>query len=216
MKKLSLLLALTMLLSVLAFAGCTETNNGGDDSSSDPDTSFDSESDSTVEDTDEVPASAFSSALDLYNAVWEQFAEDDKFPCGGGDVDHMAEGPGLFVMNEENADSFKYYLHVTDELYDMIDGDTATLQHMMNLNTFSSAAIRLKDSADAASFAEAYKDAIQAQHWMCGFPDKVVVVAVDDYLLIAYGHEGNINNLVAACAAVDAQSSVLVDAPAEV
>lgn len=211
MKKISLLLAMMLLLSSLAFAGCSDTDDKGN-STGDPVQSGDT-SDTTP---DEPEAPAFSSALDLYTAVWAQFGEENMFPCGGGDPDHMAEGPGLFVLNDDNADSFKYYLHVTDELYDMIDGDTATLQHMMNLNTFSSAAIKLKDSANAADFAEAYKDAIQAQRWMCGFPDKVVVVSVDDYLILAYGHEGNIDNLVAACTAVDAQASVLVDAPAMV
>ena len=51
---------------------------------------------------------------------------------------------------------------------------------------------------------------------MCGFPDKVVVISVGDYVVMAYGLEVNIDNLVAACSAVEAQSTVLVDAPAMV
>ena len=96
----------------------------------------------------------------------------------------------------------------------MLEDDVATLQHMMNTNTFSSAVARLKDPAKASEFAEAYKTAIQGQHWMCGFPDKVVVISVGNYVVMAYGLEDNIDNLAAACSAVEAQSTVLVDAPA--
>ena len=49
---------------------------------------------------------------------------------------------------------------------------------------------------------------------MCGFPDKVVVISVGNYVVMAYGLEDNIDNLAAACSAVEAQSTVLVDAPA--
>lgn len=37
-----------------------------------------------------------------------------------------------FAMTDENKETFEYLLHVNDELYDMLDDDTATLQHMMN------------------------------------------------------------------------------------
>ena len=50
---------------------------------------------------------------------------------------------------------------------------------------------------------------------MCGFPDKVVVISVGDYVVMAYGLEDNINNLVAACSAVEESATVLIDAPAE-
>ena len=49
---------------------------------------------------------------------------------------------------------------------------------------------------------------------MCGFPDKVVVISVDDYVIMAYGYEDIINDLVDACSVVAPGSRVLVDAPA--
>ena len=85
---------------------------------------------------------------------------------------------------------------------------------MMNTNTFSSAVAKLKDPSKAAEFAEAYKTEIQGQHWMCGFPDKVVVISVGDYVVMAYGAEDIIDTLIKACSEVEAQSSVLIDAPA--
>ena len=122
--------------------------------------------------------------------------EDRQFAAVGGDAEHEAEAPAKFAMTDENKETFEYLLHVNDELYDMLDDDTATLQHMMNTNTFSSAFAKLKDTSKAEEFAEDYKAEIQGQHWMCGFPDKVVVISVADYVMMAYGAEECVDDLV--------------------
>ena len=163
---------------------------------------------------DEPQAPAFASAVELYTQIWDTLGEDRQFPAAGGDAEHEAEAPAKFALTKENKETFEYLLHVTDELYDMLDDDAATLQHMMNTNTFSSAAAKLKDPSAAEEFAEAYKTAVQGQQWMCGFPDKVVVISVDDYVIMAYGYEDIINDLVDACSVVAPGSKVLVDAPA--
>lgn len=200
MKKIiSLALVFLMSLSMLMFAGCSKN-----DSSNDIDSSSDSSS------------PTFESAVALYNDIWAKFSDDDKFPCAGGDAEHSSESPAQFSLNESNAESFKYLLHVTDELYAMLDDDAATLQHMMNTNTFSSAIAKLKDPAKASEFAEAYKASVQSQQWMCGFPDKVVVISIGNYIIMAYGLEDNINNLISACSAIYEQAQVLVNTNAVV
>lgn len=163
---------------------------------------------------DESQAPAFASAEELYTQIWDTLGEESQFPAAGGDAEHEAEAPAKFALTKENKETFEYLLHVTDELYDMLDDDAATLQHMMNTNTFSSAAAKLKDPSEAEEFAKAYKTAVQGQQWMCGFPDKVVVISVDDYVIMAYGYEDIINDLVDACSVVAPGSRVLVDAPA--
>ncbi len=202
-KKISILLVITMSFTMLVLTGCNNTKDNTNDSSN-------------MDDTSNPSAPSIESALAFYTEVWAAFSEDNKFSCIGGDVEHSTEGPGQFLLTEENADSFKYLILVTDELYDMLENDVATLQHMMNTNTFSSAVAKLKDPGKASEFAKAYKTAIQGQQWMCGFPDKVVVISVGDYVVMAYGLEENIENLVAACSAVEEQSTVLIDAPATV
>ena len=167
-----------------------------------------------AETPDEPQAPAFASAVELYTQIWDTLGEDRQFPAAGGDAEHEAEAPAKFALTKENKETFEYLLHVTDELYDMLDDDAATLQHMMNTNTFSSAAAKLKDPSAAEEFAEAYKTAVQGQQWMCGFPDKVVVISVDDYVIMAYGYEDIINDLVDACSVVAPGARVLVDAPA--
>lgn len=198
-KIISILYVIGMSFVLLAFTGC---GNAKDDSSN------------KSNDTNQSAAPAIQSAVDFYTKVWDAFGEENKFSSVGGDAEHSTEGPGQFMLTEDNADSFKQLLLVTDELYDMLENDVATLQHMMNTNTFSSAVAKLKDSAKSSEFAEGYRDSIQEQRWMCGFPDKVVVISVGDYVVMAYGLEENIDNLVAACSAVETQSKVLVDAPA--
>ncbi len=197
MKKIiPVLLAMIISLVLPAFAGCGNAGDAGGNGAS------------------QSVAPAIESAVAFYTEVWAAFDDDQKFSCVGGDAQHSTEGPGQFLLTEDNKENFKSLILVTDELYDMLEDDVATLQHMMNTNTFSSAVARLKDPAKASEFAEAYKTAIQGQHWMCGFPDKVVVISVGNYVVMAYGLEDNIDNLAAACSAVETQSTVLVDAPA--
>lgn len=197
-KTISVLLILVMSIAMLTFTACGTTQK-------DENTTGGVVSDSTP---------SIASPVDFLTDVWNAFGEENQFACAGGDTDHAVEGPGVYQLNAENAESFQYLLHVTPELYEMLDGEGATLMHMMNGNTFTSAVARLKDPSKASDFAESYKNAIQAQQWMCGFPDKVVVISVGDCVVMAYGHEGNIDNLVSACSAVEEQSVLLVDAPA--
>ncbi len=197
MKKImSILLVMLLILATLAFTGCSSGKDGTHNGSQ--------------------SAPAIESAIAFYTQVWAAFGEDNKFPCSGGDAEHSTEGPGQFMLTEDNADSFKQLILVTDELYDMLVDDAATLLHMMNTNTFCSAVAKLGDPAKASEFAEKYKTAVQGQRWMCGFPDKVVVISVGDYVVMAYGLEDNIDNLIAACSAVEQQAKVLVDASAMV
>lgn len=220
-KTLTAILAIILTCSAMTLAGCGDTNDVGDETTAGDVTTAENENSGAADDETTAgdnggESSEAGSALELYTKIWDAFGADNQFACGGGDADHMVEGPGVYMINDDNAESFKYLLHVNDELYGMLDSEAATLQHMMNTNTYCSAIVKLKDSSKASEFAEAYKTEIQAQHWMCGFPDKVVVISTGDYIVMAYGHEGNITNLIAACSAVDAQSSVLVDAPAMV
>ena len=142
---------------------------------------------------DESQTPAFESAVDLYTQIWDTLGEDRQFPAAGGDAEHEAEAPAKFALTKENKETFEYLLHVTDDLYDMLDDDAATLQHMMNTNTFSSAAVKLKDPSAAEAFAEAYKTAVQEQQWMCGFPDKMVIAKVSGCIVSVYGAEDLVN-----------------------
>lgn len=196
-----------------------------DTSAADTTTAMDTNTDTTPDDEstgasdgDVISCGAvnITSSVEFLTQVWDAFGEENQFAAAGGDAEHEAEGPGKFALTAENKDSFEYLLHVNDALYAMLDDDAATLQHMMNTNTFSVAAAKLKDASQAEAFAEAYKAEVQNQHWMCGFPDKVVVISVGDYVVFGFGIDECIDALESACATVVPDRTVLVDAPAVV
>ena len=70
----------------------------------------------------------------------------------------------------------------------------ASLVHMMNQNTFTAAAYHCTDDADA--LATALRDNIQQRQWMCGFPDKVAVAVVGEYVVSVFGAEDLVNTFM--------------------
>ena len=124
------------------------------------------------------------------------------------------EGPGLFDI-EKNAEMFQSLILVDETLLGMLENDAATLLHMMNTNTFCSAAAALKDPAAAAEFAESYKTLVQNNQWMCGFPETVIVVSVGIYVVTAYGKDAQIQTFKDKLLALEPQATVLVEAPTE-
>jgi len=113
-----------------------------------------------------------------------------------------------------NRDTFVYTFLVPDEMVDQIDGDVISAMHMMNTNTFCSAMFALKDASDADSFAESYKQAVQGNEWMCGFPDTVVVLSCNNVIIIAYGEDEMIQTFKNKCTALNGDMKILVEAPA--
>ena len=50
-----------------------------------------------------------------------------------------------------------------------------------------------KNGDDAAKLAEDLRDAIQNKQWMCGFPDKLVIATLGNYVVSVYGDEELVN-----------------------
>lgn len=169
MKKfLTLLLAAAMTLSLAACGSKNDGNaNGGDSQPAD--------------------------ALALLNTVWSSYADDDKFAVVGGDYDeaNMTEdAPGRFGV--EDGDTLDSMLGFPAADADKLT-DAASLSHMMNANTFTCGALRVKNGDDAAKLAEDLRDAIQNKQWMCGFPDKLVIATLGNYVVSVYGDEELVN-----------------------
>lgn len=156
-------LALAVLL-VLSLAACGSKNSGTGD---------------------------VSDALTLLNTVWATYSEEEKFPVSGGDYDHpVDDAPGAFDIS--NADNMDYMLGFPGpSVANLVDA--ASLMHMMNANTFTCGALRVKNGDDAAKLAEDLRDAIQNKQWMCGFPDKLVIATLGNYVVSVYGDEELVN-----------------------
>ncbi|MBR5514708.1 MAG: hypothetical protein IKU52_00730 [Clostridia bacterium] len=196
MKKiLALLLAMFMLASLTA-CGKKETEKN--------DTT---ETEPVVE---EAVLEGVEAPVDILNTVWGTYADDEKFFAMGGDYDNIVDNaPGAVdVSNKENL----YSLLVCDETASaMIDG-AASLMHAMNANTFTGAAYHLTDGADMAAFSDAMKAAIESNQWLCGFPEKLLVVKLsNDYAVVAYGAADIIDNFGTKIAGSYETAETLVD-----
>lgn len=140
---------------------------------------------------EDKPAAAVDDALTILNAIWNTYSDEEKFPAAGGDSEHAVDGaPGSF--DASNADSLSYLLTFPADDASLIDS-AASLVHMMNLNTFTCGAFHVADANNVTRLADDLRTTIQAKHWMCGFPDKLVIVTVGQSVFSVYGNEELVN-----------------------
>ena len=140
---------------------------------------------------EDKPAAAVDDALTILNAIWNTYSDEEKFPAAGGDSEHAVDGaPGSF--DASNADNLSYLLTFPADDASLIDS-AASLVHMMNMNTFTCGAFHVADANNVARLADDLRTTIQAKRWMCGFPDKLVIVTVGQSVLSVYGNEELVN-----------------------
>ena len=129
---------------------------------------------------------AVTDPLEVLNKTWSSLPEDYKFPAAGGDNGSPVDDkPGKFDISD--TDNLDYMLSFPAGSVDLIDS-AASLTHMMNMNTFTCGA------ADAKTLAQSLRDSIQSRQWMCGFPDKLVVITINEVVVAMYGDEELINS----------------------
>lgn len=130
----------------------------------------------------------------LLTAVWNTYGEDEQFSAAGGGGSETQEpvmgAPGEFAT--DSAEMLDYTLGLPADSVSKIDG-AASLMHMMNANTFTCGAFHVAKADDVTAVADSLKENIMKRQWMCGFPDKLIVVTVDDYVVSAFGNEELIN-----------------------
>ena len=212
MKKIfALVLALAL---VMAMAACTPaTNNDATNGTTEANTeatngATEGTTEATTEATTGTTVDSNSATLTLLNSIWAQFPEEGKFPVMGGDAENPNwEGPGSVTLPGAEGNAL-WNLNIPDEQLPNI-AEAATMIHAMNTNTFAGCTLKLVEGADEATVAKAIVDAILNTRWMCGFPERVVVVSTNGCLVVAFGHEGNITNLLTAINTVDASATVL-------
>ena len=174
-------LALAVLL-VLSLAACGSKNSGTGD---------------------------VSDALTLLNTVWATYSEEEKFPVTGGDYDHpVDDAPGAFDIS--NADNMDYMLGFPGpSVANLVDA--ASLMHMMNANTFTAGAFHVASSSDVDSVVSDLKDNIMNRQWMCGFPDKLVILTLGDYVVSCYGAEDLVDQFSGKVTETFADAAVVCD-----
>ena len=104
----------------------------------------------------------------------------------GGSGDTMSfEGPGAVAITD--TDTINYVLLVPAEQTANV-ADCASMIHAMNANSLTIAAFKVTGDVDA--FVEAQKNAVLGNQWMCGFPEKLVIATVGDYVVMCFGKAG--------------------------
>lgn len=204
---------ITALSLVLGLAACGKNNPNPDSTSGT--TPGESTTVSTEQTTDTNPPAtdAADSPKALLEAIWNQYKEDDKFPAAGGDYDeaNMVDGaPGNVGL--DNADDVERLVGFPAASIGEIDA-AASLFHMMNGNTFTCGALRLTDAGKLDEAAKEIRDYIMAKQWMCGFPDKLIVVSVDNYLISCFGAEDLVNTFRDKLQAAYSGAVVITDEP---
>ena len=163
MKKIfALILAVTMLLSTLALVGCG-SNNAADNASS--------------------AAAAEVDVVDALKNIWDNYEDENKFAAmGGGMANPVTDGPGELSLDDTAEVNDK--TGVPEDKITTID-KAATLIHMMNANTFSAAAVHAAEGNKAEDVATTIGDNLKIRQWMCGIPEKHVIIKVGSNTIIS-------------------------------
>lgn len=192
MKKiLALLLAAVMVLSL---AACT--NKGSEGGATSP---------------SGAQTNQPKSALEILEKVWSKYSADEKFPATGGSEKHMKEDmPGKFDVSD--AEALDFELGFPKANASEID-DAASLMHMLNQNNFSCGAYHVKDSGNVEALAGKIKENILARQWLCGFPEKLVILTIGDYIVSVFGAGELTDTFVAKLSAEYSSAKQLFDVP---
>lgn len=219
-KRFSLLLIVCLLAASLASCGNknTETDTTPSDNTGVTDTTDTNNNASDTTDTAQTENTETDSAGDsngesdanaLLTTVWESYTEDEKFSVAGGDYNHPVEdAPGAFDITDTA--SLSSMLVLPETAAADID-DAASLIHMMNANTFTCGAFHVTDSEKVSTVADALRDAISSRHWMCGFPDKFVIITYGQYVVSVFGAEDLVNTFRDKFTAAYADAAIAYD-----
>ena len=187
MKKFTAMLL--VLVMALSLAAC----NGGN---------------TTPETTTEPVVAGPASALEVLQNIWALYADDQKFFAMGGDFNNPVDGaPG--AVDVTVVDFLTYNLLIPEAEQANVT-EAASLIHAMNANTFTCGAYKV---ADVAAFAEAMKEAILNNQWMCGFPERLLVVNVGGVVVVAFGVNDAMTPFQTHLAEAYAGAETLIDEP---
>ncbi len=175
MKKIiTLILALVMVTCVFAACGATgNTGNNGDNGDN-------GDNGGNVDNGGASVELPWNTTEELANMILAAIPEDKIGPVGPMAIDLSAEGAN-YELTE---------LGLPAELHGKIDSATKIV-HMMMLNQFSAGIYHFATADEASASVETIKNAILSKEWMCGFPEKVMIITLpDNYVISVFGLGG--------------------------
>ena len=143
------------------------------------------------------------------SAEMEEITEVD--PESGEEFTYPMPVSGPGALSLEDVDNLGYYTLFPAESVAKINS-AACFFNMMNMNNGTIAAFEVKDAADVTALADTMKEKITTNMWMCGFPEKYLIVNVNGTLISAFGNSDIINALKDGVLATYENAVVLHDA----
>ncbi len=183
MKKILILLLAALMACTVMLTACGNNND---------DVNNDNETNGTEGNAPETEGNApategnapsdlpFANAEELVGQLVALIPVDQQIPGGGAVIELGTEDAGYTLTD----------LGLPEELHGKIDG-AYQYRHMMNANSFSMGVYHFTNADDAADSVEAIKNTVLGKMWMCGFPEKVVVMTLPgNYVISIYGLAG--------------------------
>ena len=213
-KTLAMLLAVIMVVGLFAACGNTEDKKTETETTEATPEITEAATEATIgeieeEDIEEVtePVAAESNASTvILENIWAQVGEDNQFFVMGGNMENYVDGaPGNYNM--EYKENLPFNLLVPEAELANID-EAGFMQHAMNANNFTAGVVHY--TGDVATFAATMQAAIQGNQWMCGFPETLIIAAIDgEYVLVSFGVNDAMNLFVPAVSAAYANAEIL-------
>lgn len=157
--------------------------------------------------------SQYADAQTILQTVVDAYSEEERFSIAGGDSEHaVMDAPGSFDINKK--EELKSMLNFPEALIPDVES-AASMVHMMNANTFTAAAYRLKADTDLNAFAQEWTDSVSKTQWLCGTPDTLLVISVGDHdVIAAYGADDIIQIFKTHALETLTDAKVISEAPA--
>ena len=187
MTKRILSVILALLLAMTVFVACDKepAENNGDNNAA-----------PVAENAEELLTKAYPTFAENLAPAFEMPAEDIMMSFMGGyynenDETTLKQGPGAVPVDNDAIASIAL---LPADVTAKVD-DAAMFQHPMMVNFFVGAAFRVTNAADVDAVANAMKDAIANNQWVCGQPEGYYVIKVGNFVVSTYGLMDNINAL---------------------
>ena len=183
-------LTLALMMLTMSFVACNKTETPAETTESVENNQTEAP---VVEETEAAVELPYANALELLNIIFNGYnataTEDTMLYVAGGNINNFdtcsMEGPAAFVA-------------LADEDYDQNLGipasevakieSAASMFNMMNTNVFNSYAVQFKAGTDVDAAIEAIKANVLARQWICGSPEKLVIVKMPgDCIVVVWG-----------------------------
>lgn len=87
----------------------------------------------------------------------------------------------------------------------------AVFFNLMNQNNGTFAAFEVRNESDIQSLADMMKNKVKNNQWICGFPERYLIMRVGNIMVFSYGLDASLNAFKAAVTTEHADAAVLYD-----